>query len=97
MFSLTIHKIHTLRKWSAAHKRIAGHVAWTAADRRQAAQITIGTNTACAITCILADAIETSWTIGWAIGVAVALGTTFGVRRANVTLGTFANGAMSSD
>lgn len=86
-----------LREWATAHKRIAGHVAWAAADRRQTAQIAVGTNAACAITCVLADAVETSRTIGRAVGVAIALGTTFGVRRANVALWAFANGAMSSD
>lgn len=86
-----------LRERTTAHKRIAGHVAWAAADRCQTAQITVSAHTACAITCVLADAIEAGRTIGWTIGVAIALGTTLGVRRADVTLGAFADGTVTSD
>lgn len=83
-----------LGEGATAHERITGHVAWATADGRQAAQITIGTNAAGAIACILADAIEAGRPARRAIRITITLRPALCVRTANIALGALTQRPM---
>lgn len=80
-----------LGEGSAADKGIAGHVARTAADGRQAAQVAVGSNAAGALAGVLADAVEAGGPSGRTVRVAVAFRPALGVRTADVALGALAD------
>lgn len=87
----------TLRERPTADERIAGHVARTAADRRQTAQIAIRTDAALAVARILADAVEAGRPTGRTVAITVAFRFARRERAADVAFGAFADGAMVLD